>query len=77
MLQIILLIIGFGGLIKRKIKVSSKKQISGAPVIVLSVFYILAGLIPFFIPISGYDLVTIGILFVVTLVVVLFAKGEN
>ncbi len=74
MLQIILLFIGIFGLVKRKIKISSKREISGTPVILLSCFYLLmAGVSLIF----SLDLITIGFIGLVTLLVVIFAKGQT
>ena len=74
MLQIVLLLIGIVGLFKRKIKISSKREISGTPVILLSFFYLLmAGVSLIF----SFDLVMVGIIGLVTLLVVIFAKGQS
>ncbi|OGZ44354.1 MAG: hypothetical protein A3J55_03620 [Candidatus Ryanbacteria bacterium RIFCSPHIGHO2_02_FULL_45_17b] len=73
MLQVVLLFIGIVGLFKRKIKISSKREISGIPVILLSCFYLLmAGISLLF----SFDLVMVGIIGFVTLLVVIFAKGQ-
>ncbi len=74
MLQIVLVFIGVVGLIKRKIKVSSKREISGAPVVYLSSFYLFMALVSFF---FGFDLVMVGLVGLVTLLVVIFAKGDQ
>lgn len=73
MLQVVLLFIGIIGLIKRKIKISSRREISGMPVILLSVFYLLMAGISFR---YGFDLVLVGVVGITTLLVVLFAKGQ-
>lgn len=73
MLQIVLLFIGIAGLFKRKIKISSKREISGTPVILLSCFYFLIAGISIF---SSFDLILVGIIGIVTLLVVIFAKGQ-
>ena len=77
MLQIVLLFIGIAGLVKRKIKVTSKREISGAPVIILSCFYLLIAVITFLFRLDIIStIIAIGAIGVVTLLVVLFAKGK-
>lgn len=75
MLQIVLLFIGVAGLFKRKIKISSKRELSGTPVIFLSLFYLAMAALPFLVG-TGYDLITVGVIALVTLPVVIFAKGQ-
>lgn len=72
-LQVILLFIGLVGLFKKKIKISSKRELSGTPVVALSIFYLAMAAFSFF---FGFDLVVVGIIGVVTLGVVIFAKGQ-
>lgn len=75
MLQIMLAFIGVVGLLKRKVKVSSKKELIGTPVIFLSIFYLLMAALPLLVG-KSYDLVTIGIIAVVTILVMIFAKKQ-
>ncbi|OGE79721.1 MAG: hypothetical protein A2660_01525 [Candidatus Doudnabacteria bacterium RIFCSPHIGHO2_01_FULL_45_18] len=72
-LQVILLFIGLVGLFKKKIKISATRELSGTPVVALSVFYLLMAVFSYF---FGFDLVVIGIIGVVTLGIVIFAKGQ-
>lgn len=77
MLQIALLIMGIAGLVKRKIKVTSKREISGAPVILLSCFYLLLALFMFLFRLDIIGIImVIGVVGFVTLLVVIFAKGK-
>ncbi len=74
LLLIILLVIGITGIIKRKVKISSKKEIAGGAVIGLSIFYIIMGII--ILLVKGVDLVLVGIIALVTIIVMIFAKKQ-
>ncbi len=77
MLQIALLIIGIAGLAKKKIKVTSKREIVGTPVVLLSSFYLLVAVALFIFRFGLTDIfVILGVVAVVTLAVVIFAKGR-
>ncbi|OGZ32350.1 MAG: hypothetical protein A2V69_02695 [Candidatus Portnoybacteria bacterium RBG_13_40_8] len=74
-LLVILLVIGITGLVKKKIKISSKKEITGRAVIGLSIFYIIMGGVILFVS-QGVDLVMVGVIALITIVVVIFAKKQ-
>ena len=74
MLQIILLFIGVVGFLKKKIKISSKTEMSGLPVILLSSFYLFIAIISFFVHLGLWDLlIYIAIIAVVTILAIIFA----
>jgi phosphatidylserine synthase len=75
-LAIILIFIGISGLFKRKIKISSKRELAGNVVVALSLFYLIAAAY-FIFGARGAPLVEVGILAVVTAVVVVFKKDNN
>jgi hypothetical protein len=80
MLQIALIILGIVGLTKRKIQISSKRELAGKPVIYLSIFYLVMAAIPFFLGKErtiSTTLITIGITALVTILVIIFAKGQS
>ncbi len=77
MLQIALLIIGIAGLAKKRIKVTSKREIVGTPVVLLSCFYLFIAVAMFIFRFGLIDVFYIlGAIAVVTLAVVIFAKGR-
>lgn len=73
-LPVSLLVIGLMGLYKGKIKISGSRILSGAPVYILSVCYIGIAVATFVRSTSQFDLPTIGLLIVVTLITVLFGS---
>ena len=77
MLQIALFVIGITGLSRRRIEISSKRVLSGTPVVLLSVFYLVVSVVTLFLRlgiISVFEVIAaVGI---VTLLVVIFAKGK-
>lgn len=75
-IQIALLVIGITGLVKKRIKVSSKKELAGGAVTSLSIFYIIMAAIPFVIQTQTYGLDLIGIILVVTVLFMIFAKKK-
>ncbi|OGF62119.1 hypothetical protein A2662_01380 [Candidatus Giovannonibacteria bacterium RIFCSPHIGHO2_01_FULL_45_33] len=74
MLQIILFILGIVGLIKKRIKITSKRELTGKPVVALSIFYLLMALVLLLMgAVPQILFIVIGIVFVVTLIVIIFA----
>lgn len=78
MIQVFLFIVGVYGLFKRRIKISSKKELVGAPVVFLSIFYLVLAVIPVFIADSNdyFFYFEIGAFILVTLLVIIFSKGQ-
>ena len=76
MIPILLVIFGIYGLARRRIKISAKRELTGAPVIFLSTFYLIMAAL-FFLGVNiQYDMIPWAIVIVVTLLVVIFAKGN-
>lgn len=77
MLTIILLFIGITGLIKNKIRISSRKEISGKPVTYLSIFYLIMAILPLFLKNSMLNLgLIMGAIVIITILAILFTPNH-
>lgn len=75
-LPLFLLLIGISGLYSGKIKISGGRFLSGMPVRILSLFYIVIAGAIFILPEDQFDAPTIGLLLVVTIVTILFGNTK-
>lgn len=75
MLQIIFILVGIYGLVKRRIKISSKKEMVGTPVVILSVIYLIMAVVPLFMTDLNL-IISIGVAAVITLLFILFAPTQ-
>ncbi len=76
LLVVFLVIIGVAGLVKRKIKISKKRELSGTPVVFLSIFYILTAVV-FYLFFKEEILILTVFIGIVTLLIIIFAKDNN
>jgi len=76
MIPILLALVGVYGLIKRKIKISNTRELTGTPVILLSIFYLIMAA---YSVLGPHDIISIPwvIVMIVTLLVILFANKNH
>jgi len=73
LLVLFLSVIGVTGLVKKRIKISSRRVVTGRTAVLLSAFYILLAAV---VILGGLGLIVVAIAGSVTLAVVLFARGD-